>query len=403
VPEVRLYPLPAAGFCLFVTGIALGIPVTFFGSLLAGELLLACFAVAGVVANVGNPQFLDRRVVAFTGLFLLSLFIYVTTDFLAQTELRDAARGWARFVFLIVDFLGIYVIGRKSRYNVFPLLIGYMVGQVAVWMRPQPKFHWYVTAWKHHLCLPVLVGVLCIAGWYSKRSIYSIGVLAVAGIASFQIDTRAFGLICLVTVAIVVARTLVSRRLQKLMPFILLVALLISAFGVSTILDETHERFGKRQVGSNELRYATAATALQSIAAHPWYGIGSWKTDFEAANRHRANLQEAGGQLDTESYDQSGHSQLLQTWLEGGPLATLAFLYLLWRMLVSLRWTLSRPVDRFLVFSIFVLLNGIWSCLFSPFLGADIRVNAAVSIYVCIILASEKSQNERRARAHPQN
>ncbi len=407
MPEIRLYPIPAAAFVLFATGIALGIPLNFVGNLLAGEILLAVFAIAGVIANIGNPGFTDRRLVAFTCLFLLSLCIYMATDFFVQTELHDALRGWARFIFLILDFLGIYVIGRKSHLNLFPLFIGYMVGQVIVWVRPEPGIHWYVTVWKHHLCLPVLIGLLGIAGLCSRRSVYGVAILAVAGIVSFQIDTRAFGMICFVTVALIVTRLVVSRRIRSLTPFILLSALVISAAGVNAILDETQTQFGKRQTGSNEMRYAAVITALQTIAEHPAMGLGSWKTDFDAANRHRANLVEAGGSHDTESYDQSGHSQLLQTWLEGGPLASVAFFYLLWRMLVSLWWTLQRPVDRFLAFAIFALLNGIWSCLFSPFLGADVRINAAISIYVCIVLAIEKrlaiekSQNQIRAMAYP--
>src|SRR5580698_5741773 len=127
MPEIRLDPVPAAGFVLFSTGVALGIPLNFVGNLLAGEILLAIFAIAGVVANIGNRRFADRRLIAFAGLFLLSLFVYMATDLFAQTELRDALRGWARFVFLILDFVGIYVIGRKSHRNLFPLFIGYML------------------------------------------------------------------------------------------------------------------------------------------------------------------------------------------------------------------------------------------------------------------------------------
>ncbi|HWE53416.1 MAG TPA: hypothetical protein VG273_26725 [Bryobacteraceae bacterium] len=399
MPEIRLQPIPAPAFVLFATGCALGIPLNFVGNLLAGEILLAVFAVAGVAANLGNSRFLDRRLIAFAGVFLLSLCVYMATDFFAGTELHDALRGWARFVFLILDFIGIYVIGRKSRFNLFPLLIGYMAGQVAVWGRPGAGEHWYVTAWKHHLCLPVLIGLLGVAGLCSRRARYSILLLSLAGIVSFQIDTRAFGMICFVTAAMLATRAMVFRRIGNLMPFILFAALLISAGTIGAILNNTQTQFGKRQMGSNEMRYAAVATALQTIAANPAVGLGSWKTDFEAANRHRANLIEAGGSHDTESYDQSGHSQLLQTWLEGGPLAAMAFFYLLWRMLISLWWTLKRPVDRFLAFAIFVLLNGIWSCLFSPFLGADVRINVAVSIYVCISLAIEKSQNQRRALA----
>ena len=391
-------PLHPAAFFLFATGVALGIPFNLVGNMLAGEILLAVFAVAGIIVNFSSPGFLDRRLIIFTALFTLSLCVYVTTDILWETQLHDAARGWARFIFLIIDFTGIYVIGRKSRFNLFPLLIGYMVGQLAVWAIPQPGRYWYITAWKHHLCLPVIVGALCLAGLYSKRALHSVIILTVAGIVSFQIDTRAFGMICFITVAMVAARVVVVGRIRKLMPFVLLFALLLSAFGISAILDQTRSQYGRRQIGSNEMRYAAIMTAAQTIARHPWFGIGSWKNDFEAASRHRANLVEAGGKHDTESFDQSGHSQLLQTWLEGGPLAALAFFYLLWKMLRSLQWTLTRPVDQFLALAIFALLNGIWSCLFSPFLGADIRVNAAISIYVCIVLTKERI-NLTRAQA----
>lgn len=390
--EIRLHPIPAAGFVLFATGVILGVPLNIVGNLLAGEILLGFFALIGLFANIGNPKFLDRRLMLFTGLFVLSLFVYMATDFFLQTELRDAFRGWARFIFLIMDFMGIYVIGRKSSLNLFPLFIGYMAGQVLVWARPQSALSLYISIWKHHLCLPVLIGLLCLIGLTARRSatLWSIVVLTIAGLVSFQIDTRAFGLICFLTAAMMAARIVIFPRIQRLMPLVLLGALLLSAFGVNAMLDETHDRFGRRQLGSNEMRYAAILTAMQTIDAHPWLGIGSWKTDFEAANRHRANVIDAGGTYDGESSNQSGHSQLVQTWLEGGPLAALAFFYFLWRMLVSLKWTLSRPVDRFLAFAIFALLNGVWSCLFSPFLGADIRINAAVAIYVCIELAKEQ-------------
>jgi hypothetical protein len=379
---------------LFGTGVLLGVPFNLMGNLLAGEILLAIFAVAGVLMNFNNPGFLDRKLIVFTALFALSLLVYVATDFALQTELHNAARGWARFVFLIVDFVGFYVIARKSRKSLFPIFIGYMLAQTVIWLRPQADIHWYVTAWKHHLCLPVLVGSLCLV----KKPLSSIAILMTAGIVSFQIDTRAFGTICFITAALLIARLALVKRIERLMPVVLTVSLIVCALGVNTFLDRTNDRFGKRQLGSNELRYAAFLTAWQSIAINPWMGIGSWKTDFEAANRHRANLIEAGGKHDTETYDQSGHSQILQTWLEGGPLAALAFFYLLWRMLRALQWTLSRPVDRFLAFAIFILLNGIWSCLFSPFLGADVRVNTAIAIYVCISLARERT-NLMRASA----
>jgi hypothetical protein len=379
---------------LFGAGLLLGIPFNLMGNLLAGEIVLGIFAIAGVLMNFNNPGFLDRKLIVFTSLFALSLLVYVATDFALQTELHNAARGWARFVFLIVDFVGLYVIARKSRKSLFPIFIGYMLAQTVIWLRPQPDIHGYITVWKHHLCLPVLAGSLCLV----RKPFPSIFILTAGGTLSFLIDTRAFGTMCFVTAALLMARLVLVKRIERLMPVVLTVSLIVCALGVNAFLDRTHDQFGKRQLGSNELRYAAFLTAWQSIAINPWMGIGSWKTDFEAANRHRANLIEAGGKHDTETYDQSGHSQILQTWLEGGPLAAFAFFYLLWRMLRALQWTLSRPVDRFLAFAIFILLNGIWSCLFSPFLGADVRVNTAIAIYVCISLARERT-NLMRASA----
>lgn len=375
---------------LFVVGLALGIPFNLVGNLLAGEFLLAIAAVVGVLANFRKPRYFDRQLVLFTCLFSLSLCVYMTTDLLWGTPLHDAARGWARFIFLIADFTGFYVIARRSRFNLFPLLIGYMLSQVAVWFVPGPERNWYVTTWKHHLCLPVILGLLCLAGLRRPRFAVNLAVLAGAGLLSFQVDTRAFGMLCFVSSAIISARVLVTGRMRKLMPIILMAGLVSASLVTSSILGRTSSQFGRRQSGSNELRYAAILTASQTIARHPWIGVGSWKNDFEAASRHRANLIEAGGRQDTEPFDQSGHSQLLQTWLEGGPVAAVAFLYLLWRMLRSLQWTLYRPADRFLTFSVFLLLNGIWTCLFSPFLGADVRVNAALCIYVCVEMAREK-------------
>ena len=219
VPEIEPPRIPAAGLILFCVGVALGIPVSVVGNLLAGELVLAVVALVGTVANLGNVRFPDRTLISFVGLFLLSLCVYVTTDVLWQTEMHDAARGWARFAFLIGDFVGLWVLGRRDRFSLFPLFGGYMAGQVAAWARPQPAFALYVTLWKHHLCLPVLLGTLCAIGIFLKRgsSAWAIASLAAFGLLSFQVDTRAFGLVCFVAAAVVAARAMVFERIRALM------------------------------------------------------------------------------------------------------------------------------------------------------------------------------------------
>lgn len=223
-------------------------------------------------------------------------------------------------------------------------------------------------------------------------------MLIAAGLLSLKLDTRAFGLICFAVTALLGAKVLAVRRIRRLMPVLILAALLLAGTAFQSILGSLRSEHGTRQALSNEMRIASILTALQTIGAHPLSGIGSWKTDFDAANRHRANVLRLGGKFDSESMNQDGHSQLLQAWVEGGPLAALAFLYVLWRMLRSLRWAIVRPLDRFSVFALFLLINAAWCCLFSPFLGGDARINLAISICVCVVLAREERLARRSAR-----
>jgi len=380
-------------FLLFAAGIALGIPVTFVGNILAGELILIALACVGTLCHAGDLDFADPRLIRFFCFFFLSLVVYAITDLFAGTPLFNALRGWARFVFLLGDFTGLWVIGFRRRRNLFVLLLGYMIGQVVTMAAPQPSLQSYVTLWKHHLCMPVVLGLLCLSAVVFPRSGHRIAaaILAWTGAFSLAFDTRAFGIVCLVTAAIVLAQSLASARLRALSPFVLGAGLICAGTIVFWLLAATEDRYGRRQAWSNEERYASMLTAAQTIARHPFAGEGSWKTDFEAASRHHANLVEAGGLNDPESWNQSGHSQILQTWLEGGPLAAFAFLYLFWRLLLTAVRSLHRPVDDFLPLAVFISLNAIWSCLFSPFLGPDIRVNTAAAIYVCIVLGREKA------------
>jgi hypothetical protein len=402
-PGITLSPIPFGALILFVVGVLLALPVNIIGNVYAGEILLALFALIGVIAKAGDPRFIDKGLWPFLGLFFLSLCAYVLTDVTLGTPFHDAVRGWARFAFVILDTVGIYVVCRKSRFNLFPIFIGDAAGQILFYALPNFQTEIAINIWKYHLCLPVLLAILCVVGLCTPRLsfVWSVIVLMAAGLLSLKLDTRAFGLICFAVTALLTAKLLAFRRVRKLMPVLIIASLLVAGTAFQLILGALRVEHGTRQALSNEMRVASILTALQTIGAHPMSGIGSWKTDFDAANRHRANVLGLGGKFDSESMNQDGHSQLLQAWVEGGPFAALAFLYVLWRMVRSLRWAIVRPLDRFSVFALFLLMNAAWSCLFSPFLGGDARINMAVSVCVCVVLGREQRKDKRLQSRSP--
>jgi hypothetical protein len=387
-PRITLSPFPLAGVILFVVGLLLALPISIVGNVYAGELLLALIALIGLIAGSREPAFFTRGFWPFIGLFFLSLCAYILTDLTLGTPFHDAFRGWGRFAFILLDTIGIYTLCRKSRYNLFPVFIGDAVGQIVFYAIPNAGDEIAINIWKYHLCLPILLAVLCTVAFGSLRAaiVRSILVLVTAGLVSLKLDTRAFGLICFAVTALVTAKLLAVPRIRRLMPVMVLSALLLAGAAFQYVLGALRVEHGTRQDLSNKMRVASILTALQTIRTHPLSGIGSWKTDFDAGNRHRANVLSLGGKFDSESMNQDGHSQLLQAWVEGGPFAALAFLYVLWRMMASLRRALLRPIDRFSVFAFFLLINAAWSCLFSPFQGGDARINLAVSVCICVVL-----------------
>ncbi len=397
-PRITLSPFPLGGLILFALGVSLAVPIALIGNVYAGEILLALIATIGVIAKSGNGSFFDKGLWPFVGLFFVSFCAYVLTDATLGTPFHDAVRGWARFLFVIFDTVGMHIVCRKSRFNLFPIFIGDAAGQILFYALPNMRDEIGINIWKYHLCLPVLLAVLCVIGLSVRRRpafVWSVAILVLAGLISLKLDTRAFGLICFAVTALFTAKLLAFPRIRKLLPVLAMAALLVAGVAFESILDALRPEHGTRQALSNKMRIASLLTALQTIETHPWSGIGSWKTDFDAANRHRANVLSLGGTFDSESMNQDGHSQLLQAWVEGGPFAALAFIYVFWRMARSLRWAIVRPVDRFSVFALFLLINAAWSCLFSPFLGGDARINMAVSVCICVVLGREQRRLRR--------
>ena len=181
-----------------------------------------------------------------------------------------------------------------------------------------------------------------------------------------------------------------------LFPIFFLSGIILACLVAWLLLNETDDVFGQRRNGSNVSRLAAIYTAAETVAQHPILGVGSWSQLSEAADRHRENSARLGRLDDNETNTQNGHSTILQSWTEAGVMASLAFFYYFWRLLISVKWMLVKPPDRFYAVELFLLVNGIWNLLFSPFNGA-MRIYIGVTTCICIMLAEEKKLFDRTA------
>jgi len=113
-------------------GFTLGVELQFTGTLYLGEIVLALIAVVGVSVDVGNSKFWSRELYWLMIWLTVSYLAYIVTDIFVGTSMTNVLRGWGRMGFLMTDIVGVYVICRKNRYNLFP-------GKSGKWRGPQAR------------------------------------------------------------------------------------------------------------------------------------------------------------------------------------------------------------------------------------------------------------------------
>ena len=95
-------------------GLLTNVRFQFGGLVSAGETVLAVVAILAVVAHISNPRFWNRRVALILFALSISFLGYVLSDLINATPAERLIRGWARMAFVILDFIGIWALARKS-------------------------------------------------------------------------------------------------------------------------------------------------------------------------------------------------------------------------------------------------------------------------------------------------
>lgn len=388
--RVRLDPLPFPFALLLIVGFALGVEAEFIGTLYLGEVLLAMFACFGVFLNLGNSRFWTKDLYRFIICLTVSYLAYIVTDIIVNTPTINLLRGWARMGFLITDIFGLYVICRKNRYNLYPMLLGFALS--AYFMPHNTLQGDFSVRWKSELAFS-WVNAVCILAVFlgrNRAAIYAAMSLLPLGLISIALDSRMVGGVCIAVSVALLSKTLASRRNRNLLLVVLAIAAIVGGVGTYYMLQHTSQEYALRREGSNVARATAILTALQHIGQHPFMGTGSWNVSEEHMNQHRANTTNLGGKLVSTGMV-LGHSQILQAAVEAGGFGSAFFVLFLVYLGNSLWWVLKGPLDRFSAFAMFNILMCIWHCLFSP-LGGGQRIEIAVGVCICLLMAGEKNR-----------
>jgi O-antigen ligase len=219
------------------------------------------------------------------------------------------------------------------------------------------------------------------------------------GLINVILDYRSLGFFCFFVATVVWVKTGKHSTVQ-ISKFVLPVCLSLLMLIVAYL--GTQQSYADRRLASNEGRFAAYEVALKAISQSPLVGYGSWATNKEfselylnltGGNRSFASSERLAAQAVIPS-----HSQILQSWVEGGILGTAFFAFLGYKLVMSIAFIVfERQYDSLLPLFLFNLLVSTWNLFASPF-GGNHRIPIAIAVATICVLSYEKSHKLRTRR-----
>ena len=388
--DVKLPLISAVG--MFILGAFTGYPVQIVGKLYPGEIILALVAVASVPGLFSMPRTIRSQVLIFLFAMLVGFGGYVLSDIYRESESTDYMRGWAHWGFMILSFLALVRLTYKQPKYLFIFMLGFSLVNGSVPFLLPGSTSSFINTWKFFAAVPIIIGCLYLV---RKWRPIPVGIVLVfLGITSAALDTRSIALLCLLTAGLVVLAGKkkkvtdyqVSIRKNALIGAVVVLAGCVwAAIFVVQKYAEVYDLSG-RQERSSTRRLAMALTTFDIIRESPFIGYGSWARDRNLAKKQERMM----GKLEAVNVRGEhrediiiAHSQVLQTWLEGGMLGVFFCLVFGIRLgFCIIHLGTKYPYHALVPFYIFLLWHSSWHLMFSPFRGTQ-RIFIAVT---CVII-----------------
>lgn len=366
-------------------------PYTFVavGEMFVGELVLLPIGFIILMMNRGATG-LNSKVFRLLLLgVILTLSGYMLSDLIRQTDQSKFLRGWGRIAFLLTDLIFFAVIVGQRRQNFWWYASGYAVGHIFFGLIHGIGF----SGWKITYADAVGIFILCLSPFLRSRLL--VVLLGINAVISVIFDSRAEPVIFMIVAIFIWMRRSNPRALSWNAAFKkLIVPITIGACLIGYIMVASSDQYGERREHSNLGRSLSFTLGIQAILQSPIIGVGSWSDNKEFSQIQRNEMAKAMGNKNRGSYINYGfspHSQILQSWYEGGILG--AGFFLIFGFLIIKKFKtvlLLRPLDVYYGLFAHLLISGFWHFFMSPFLGEHrIQIMLTMGVLIFIDLESK--------------
>lgn len=392
ISELKLRHLLVLG-----CGCAASFNVRLIGDVYGAELLLPLLALVWLPGRRDIPILGDRRFVVLVIALFVSLLGYMVSDLLQGTREDQYLRGWGRILVLFADLVCLAWVCGGDRRNLWWFALGMGLGAL---LTAVAAGHGLATHWKSDYAKAFALIASASGAILGARLLA--GLFAAIGATSMFLDFRSFSAVCLAVAAYAGSRVRATTASQSRIWVARAAAVLafslalVSALWLSGVTNSDDSL--KRRDQSNAGRAAGWSAGLYAIGQSPIIGWGSWTENRELA---RYRLKEAQKRYrDRNGRSSAGeyfapHSQIIQSWVEGGILGAAFFLVLLLQLGNALRLTIFSHVYGALTpLIVYLLLLEAWDLFMSPFAAGhrlDIAM-AAVASVLAVRLLSEGSK-----------
>lgn len=373
---------------VFLCGAANDISLQLIGQFYLSEFLVLVVATFGLLLWRGYEAYDARIFCAFLVAGGITLLGYVISDVYIGTNPAQYLRGWGRTILIITDCFAIMLLAMKGRQYLWWFVLGSGIGGVIYLYMTGVPFQAWKLGYGERVAM-VFIALLTLM----PRKLWAVTMLGY-GLLNIALDYRSLGAGMVLAAAIVLAA---STR-DKTRILILSGAGVVMFAAILVVVSMTHDEYKAHRVDSNIGRTSAIIVSLRAIAQSPILGYGSWTVHEGFAKELRKEISEkraqAGGDIDfSQLRSGSGfqsHSQIIQSWVEGGVLGAVFFLFYGYRLFHAVGWcALRRPLDAFSPLFSFTIVMGIWNLFMSPALGYS-RMQIALAVGVIVVTVLEK-------------
>ena len=403
---------------LFIAGLLYLFEIGLVGKLYGTDFALAAYGLAYVVS--GNTSGLRNRYVG--QVLLLGAIWFVgamATDIIMQTPAVDYLRGWARIIFLLVDFASLALCTQGSISRIMAFAAGLSVAQIFLALG-HPTLEMVANPWKfgYGPALSRLAVIFASLPLPTLLEAAAVASMAIIPVASLVLNSRAlFGTMLLAILTNLTARRLslssfASNTKDRVNSFVVLsLALAAVAFaaisgygalaGNGLLGVDAQEKYLHDQAAGGVLLggRSESIASVKAITDSPIIGHGSWARDLTYVYFRASMLRQRG--VDSTGHYRivddliPTHSYLLGSWVEAGILGGLFWIFAL-TLIIRAAYATLFTASRATPFVVYTLFSFAWDVPFSYF-GGWTRLFIVMQLCTCI-WAIQRLDQKRTAK-----